>query len=110
MDYSSLEAMTGACHAPVAGRQGKAMADMRLGASSVPVEKSADFEAERQGDFQKISLPVGGKYEQKCTANRLLSTPDFEAVGITRKPKKTERLPQNPHIPSESPRYFAAAG
>lgn len=102
--------MTGACHAPVAGRQGKAMADSRFGASFVPVEKSADFETERQKDFQKIPLPVGGKYEQKCAANRLLSTSDFEAVGTTRKPKKTERLPQKPHTPSESPQHFAAAG
>jgi len=37
-------------------------------------------------------------------------TPHFEAVGITCKPKKAARLPQEPHSPSESPRYFAAAG
>jgi len=49
--------------------------------------------------FSKISLPVGGKYEQKYVANRLLSTPDFEAVGTTRKPRKAERLPQKPHTP-----------
>ena len=36
------------------------MVDSCFGVSFVPTPKSADFETERQGDFPKISLPVGG--------------------------------------------------
>ena len=51
MDYSSLGTVTGACHAPVAGRQGKALADT---APRIPVsiEKPADFEMDGGEDFQ----------------------------------------------------------
>ena len=51
MDYSSLGTVTGACHAPVAGRQGKALADT---APRIPVsiEKTADFEMDGGEDFQ----------------------------------------------------------
>lgn len=46
MDYSSLGTVTGACHAPVAGGQGKAP---RI---PVPIEKPADFEMDGREDFQ----------------------------------------------------------
>ena len=46
--------------------------------------------------------------ERTAVAKSPPVTPHFEAVGITYKPKKAARLPQEPHSPSESPRYFAA--
>ena len=46
MDYSSLGTVTGACHAPVAGGQGKAP---RI---PVPIEKPADFEMDGGENFQ----------------------------------------------------------
>ena len=51
MDYSSLGTVTGACHAPVAGGQGKALADTapRI---PVPIEKTAVFEMDGGEDFQ----------------------------------------------------------
>ena len=47
--------MTGACHAPVNGRQGKALADTDPTASPVPIEKSADLEMDGREDF--VPLP-----------------------------------------------------
>ena len=52
--------MTGACHAPVDGRQGKALADTDLTASPVPIEKSADLEMDGREDFQNLLCQVGG--------------------------------------------------
>ena len=46
--------MTGAWHAPVDGRQGKALADTDLTASPVPIEKSADLEMDGREDFQNL--------------------------------------------------------
>lgn len=46
--------MTGACHAPVNGRQGKALADTDPTAAPVPIEKSADFEMDGREDFQNL--------------------------------------------------------
>ena len=54
--------------------------------------------------------PVGGRIEAIGVAESLSGTPHFEDVGTTHKPKKAARHPQMPHTPSESPRYFAAAG
>ena len=48
--------MTGACHAPVDGRQGKALADTDPAASPVSIEKSADLEMDGREDIQKSSL------------------------------------------------------
>ena len=74
MDYSSLGTVTGACHAPVAGRQGKALADT---APRIPVsiEKPADFEMDGGERFSKFSLPVGGSVEANSIAERLAVTP-----------------------------------
>ena len=47
--------MTGACHAPVSGRQGKALADTGPQRSSRPIEKSADLEMDGREDFQIFS-------------------------------------------------------
>ena len=44
--------MTGACHTPVNGRQGKALADTAPNASPVPIEKSADLEMDGRENFQ----------------------------------------------------------
>ena len=46
--------MTGACHAPVNGRQGKALADTDPNAAPVPIEKSADLEMDGREDFQNL--------------------------------------------------------
>ncbi len=46
--------MTGACHAPVDGRQGRALADTDPTASPVPIEKSADLEMDGREDFQNL--------------------------------------------------------
>ena len=70
------------------GRQGKALTDKAPSTSPVPIEKSADFEMNRQGGFAKFSLPVDGGIEANRFAERLSVTPDFEDVGTTRKPKK----------------------
>ena len=43
--------MTGACHAPVNARQGKALAATNPNAASVPIEKSADLEMDGREDF-----------------------------------------------------------
>ena len=49
-------------------------------------------------------------YVQRMPANKLLTTPVFAVCIHTAKPQNRQRLPQKPHTPSESPRYFAAAG
>ncbi len=46
--------MTGAWHAPVNGRQGKALADADPNAAPVPIEKSADLEMDGREDFQNL--------------------------------------------------------
>ena len=80
--------MTGACHAPVNGRQGKALADTAP-RSSRPHRKIRRFEDGWQRGFSKSSLPVGGGIEAYSVAERLTVTPYFEDVGTTYKPKKT---------------------
>ena len=46
--------MTGACHAPVDGRQSSTLADTGPSASYVPIEKSADFEMDGRVDFHNL--------------------------------------------------------
>ena len=53
--------MTGACHAPVDGRQGKALADADLTAVPVPIEKSADWEMDGKEDFKIFSAKWEGE-------------------------------------------------
>ena len=103
--------MTGACHAPVNGRQGKALADTDPNASPASIEKSADLKMDGREDFQNLLCLWAAALKQIRFAKRLSVTPYFEDVGTTCKPKKRrQRLPQKPHAPSESPRYFAAVG
>ena len=80
--------MTGACHAPVNGRQGKALTDTDP-RSSRPHRKIRRFEDGCQRGLSKSSLPVGGGIEANPIAERLSVTPYFEDVGTTRKPRKT---------------------
>lgn len=97
--------MTGACHAPVDGRQGKALADTPPRISRLH-RKIRRFGDGWQRGFSKFSLPVGGGIEADTVAEMLPVTPSFEDVGTTYKPKKTSRLPQKPHTPSESAMLF----
>ena len=53
--------MTGACHAPVNGRQGKVLADTDPTASPVPIEKSADLEMDGKEDFKIFSAKWEGE-------------------------------------------------
>ena len=46
--------MTGAWHAPVNGRQGKALADTDPTAAPVPIEKSADLKMDGRVDLQNL--------------------------------------------------------
>ena len=80
--------MTGACHAPVNGRQGKALADTAP-RSSRPHRKIRRFREGWQRGFSQSSLPVGGSIEANSIAERMSVTPYFEDVGTTHKPKKT---------------------
>ena len=80
--------MTGACHAPVDGRQGKALAATDPTASPSP-SKIRRFGDGWQRGISKSSLPVGGGIEANSVAERLSVTPYLEDVGTTCKPKKT---------------------
>ena len=97
--------MTGAWHAPVDGRQGKALADTAP-RSSRPHRKIRRFGGGWQREFSIFSLPVGGGIEANSVAERMSVTAAFEDLGTTPKPKKTARLPQKPHTPSESAMLF----
>ena len=56
--------MTGACHAPVTGRQGKAWADTTP-THPVPIEKSEDLEMDGSGESGGFSRTVGGRIAYK---------------------------------------------
>ena len=96
MDYSSLGTVTGACHAPVAGRQGKALADT---APRIPVsiEKTADFEMDGGEDFQNSLCLWAAALKQIRLLKGWRSRRGFCKVGTTCKPR--QRLPQKPHTP-----------
>lgn len=81
--------MTGACHAPVNGRQGKALADTDPNASPVSIEKSADLKMDGREDFQNLLCLWAAALKQIRFAKRLSVTPYFEDVGTTCKPRKT---------------------
>jgi len=91
-----LEAVTGACHAPVAGRQGKALADT---APRIPVsiEKPADFEMDGGEDFQNSLCLWAAALKQIRLLKGWRSRRGFCKVGTTCKPR--QRLPQKPHTP-----------
>ncbi len=114
MDYSSLGTVTGACHAPVAGGQGKAP---RI---PVPIEKPADFEMDGREDFQNSLCLWAAALKQIRLLKGWRSRRGFCKVGTTFKPRqaclqkqgcrthltccvdstrKSWRLPQEPHPP-----------
>ena len=88
--------MTGACHAPVAGRQGKALADTtpRI---PVSIEKPADFEMDGGEDFQNSLCLWAAALKQIRLLKGWRSRRGFCKVGTTCKPR--QRLPQKPHTP-----------
>ena len=98
--------MTGACHAPVNGRQGKALADADLTAVPVPIGKIRRFGDGWQRGFSKSSLPVGGGIEANPVAERLTVTPYLRMWVLPTSRKRRQRLPQKPHTPSESAMLF----
>ena len=87
MGYFSLGAITGAWHAPVNGRQGKALADTPQRISR-PHRKIRRFGDGWQRGFSKFSLPVSGSIEANLIAERRSVTAAFEDLGTTPKPKK----------------------
>ena len=98
--------MTGACHAPVNGRQGKALAGTDPNAAPVPIEKSADLEMYGREDFQNLLCQVGGSVEANTVAERLTVTPYLRMWVLPTSRKRRQRLPQKPHTPSESAMLF----
>ena len=91
-----MGAVTGACHAPVAGGQGKALADTapRI---PVPIEKPADFEMDGGEDFQNSLRLWAAALKQIRLLKGWRSRRGFCKVGTTCKPR--QRLPQKPHTP-----------
>ena len=88
--------MTGACHAPVVGGQGKALPDTapRI---PVPIEKLADFEMDGGEDFQNSLCLWAAALKQIRLLKGWRSRRGFCKVGTTCKPR--QRLPQKPHTP-----------
>ena len=65
--------MTGACHAPVAGRQGKALADTAPSASPVPAENPQIASGQSERNVYCFSQTMGGE----CSEGQATSTPCF---------------------------------
>ena len=78
MDYSSLGAVTGACHAPVAGRQGNALA-------AVPSRPPSPSK-----NPQSLRWMWADDYEQNLSANKLLTTPVLRFVSTLQAAKPAE--------------------
>ena len=86
--------MTGACHAPVVGGQGKSLTNTAL-ASPVPIEKSAEFEMDGREDFPNLLCLWAAALKQIRLLKGCRSRRGFCKVGTTCKPR--QRLPQKPH-------------
>ena len=86
MDYSSLGTVTGACHAPVAGRQGNAL-------TAIPVRSPSPSK-----NPQSLRWMWAGDYEQRLSANKLLTTLVF-AVCVLTANRKTGRGFRRSRIP-----------
>ena len=84
--YSSLGAVTGACHAPVAGRQGNAL-------TAIPVRSPSPSK-----NPQSLRWMWAGDYEQRLSANKLLTTLVF-AVCVLTANRKTGRGFRRSRIP-----------
>ena len=91
--------MTGAWHAPVDDRQGKALADTDPSASSVPL-KIRRFEAVSLRENVSVSL---GRWAVNVPKNR--QRPCRVLQNLYRL-QTWHRLPQKPHTPSESAMRF----
>lgn len=64
MDYFSLGAMTGAWHAPVNGRQSKALADRDPNASPVPAENPQIGSGQSERNGCSFSQTMVGEYSE----------------------------------------------
>lgn len=93
MDYSSLGTVTGACHAPVAGGQGKAP---RI---PVPIEKPADFEMDGREDFQNSLCLWAAALKQIRLLKGWRSRRGFCKVGTTFKPRQASAEAAHPVPP-----------
>lgn len=65
--------MTGACHAPVAGRQGKALAATAPSASPVPAENPQIASGQSERNVYCFSQTLGGE----CSEGQVTSMPCF---------------------------------
>jgi len=86
LDCFSMGAVTGACHAPVAGRQGRALA-------AIPSRSPSPSK-----NPQSLSWLWAEDYAQRTPANKLLTTPVF-AVCIHTASRKTGRGFRRSRIP-----------
>ena len=93
MDYSSLGTVTGACHAPVAGGQGKAP---RI---PVPIEKPADFEMDGREDFQNSLCLWAAALKQIRLLKGWRSRRGFCKVGTTFEPRQASAEAAHPVPP-----------
>ena len=73
MDYFSLGAMTGAWHAPVYGRQGKALTDTDPSASPVPAENPQIGSGQSERNGCRFSQTMGGE----CSVGQAATVPCF---------------------------------
>ena len=73
MDYFSLGAMTGAWHAPVYVRQGKALTDTDPSASPVPAENPQIGSGQSERNGCRFSQTMGGE----CSVGQAATVPCF---------------------------------
>ena len=73
MDYFSLGAMTGAWHAPVYVRQGKALTDTDPSASPVPAENPQIGSGQSERNCCSFSRTMGGE----CSVGQAATVPCF---------------------------------
>ena len=73
MDYFSLGAMTGAWHAPVDGRQGKALDDTDPSASPVPAENPQIGSGQSERNGCRFSQTMG----DECSVGLAATVPCF---------------------------------
>ena len=81
-----------------------------LFAATVPIEKSADLEMDGREDFQNLLCLWAAALKQIRLRKGWRSRRILRMWVLPTSRKRRQRLPQKPHTPSESPRYFAAVG
>ena len=79
----------------MAGGQGKLTGSTRFPHPSSPSKNPQIWRWLRPGESGGFSRPVGGGIGANTVAKNPPVTPHFEAVGITRKPKKAEGSPES---------------